>query len=191
MSLTTVSQTIRSAAGAPPIQTTGASSVFTLAKPHDVHSEEGASTDAPPSVKPRVVLLSAIVRRSGVWKRDELRAACSTLNGKQFQNAITVSTVGGFIRKVGDSFEITDKGREALRREVDAAGAAVKFKKPRKSQTAATPLASAPLKIGAELSPGFRCAIFSDGAFVIEKDNSRIELTNTEFQVMHAYTQHI
>lgn len=191
MSIETVTQVTRPAAGAPALKTTGVSSVFTLGGQARESLGKGSASETKPQLKPRMVLLQVIYRRAGVWTRDELRSACSELNAKQFCNAITVSKVGGFIRKVGAQFEITEKGHEALRRDVDAAGADAKFRRSRKSGNATAALAKAPLKVTGELSPGFRVAIFSDGTFCIEKDSNRIELSNAEFQVMHSYTANL
>lgn len=193
MSIQTPQQSTRSAAGAPPVKTSAANSVFAMGGPaskaaRKKRAEPAASGTA---TKPRLVLLQAIVKRAGLWSRDELRAACSALDAKQFQNALQVSKTGGFIRKVGQSFEITAKGREALDKGKDAAGAAAKFGRRHKNNDAVSAPSVAPLALSSEISPDFRCAIFSDGAFVIEKGANRIELTNAEFQVLHAYSANL
>lgn len=194
MSIETPQQSTRSAAGAPPVKTSAANSVFAMggAVPKAGRKKRAARDSAPgTTLKPRLVLLQAISKRAGLWSRDELRAACSALDTKQFSNAIQVSKTGGFIRKAGNSFEITAKGRETLQKGAEAAGAAVKFGRRRMNSDAVSGPAVAPLALASEISPDFRCAIYSDGTFLIEKGANRIELTNAEFQVLHAYSANL
>ncbi len=165
--------------------------------------------DTPPPSQHQVC--AVLAGREGSWPRDDLRAALPDLDDRQFQNAVYNATKAKRVRRNGDAFEITKAGISWITSEQ-------LFSKP-PARPKVKPTKVAPIKRGATKAPKrqktavsssppkkdvdrtswplieitsalpFRCAVFSDRSFVLEKGGVSITLNGEEYAQMRQHQE--
>lgn len=145
------------------------------------------------------VICRALAQAGGSATREAL-ATASGIDARALQNAIYNACQAKRVRRTGDQIELTPAGKKwigestATTTQPSPKRAHKKAAKPKQRKT---PVAKARTAkpVGAEppieriAVSSCKCAAFSDGSFVLEKDGATIALTADEYQAMCAYQQ--
>lgn len=203
-----VTQIRRNAAGAPPVSTSAPRSVFDWRlPPADAVSTAPTTKGATmPKTKPQPtgkastqeVICRALDQAGGSATREAL-ATASGIDARALQNAIYNACQAKRVRRTGDQIELTSAGKKWIGESTATTQpspkrAHKKATKPRPRKAPAAKVRTAK-PVGAEppieriATSSCKCAVFSDGSFVLEKEGAAIALTADEYQAIRTDQQ--